>query len=59
MTIAKTITTIVIIARKRDERLMEFDEGLVELNKWLIINEYLTVLPCFPNFVELYGIINF
>ena len=33
MTIAKTITTIVIIARKRDERLKELDEGLVEANK--------------------------
>ncbi len=54
MTIAKTITTIVIIARKRDERLMEFDEGLVELNKWLIINEYLTVLLVFQiwNYME-------
>ncbi len=58
MTIAKTITTIVRIVRKRDERLKELDEGLVELNEWLIINEYLTVLFCFPN-LELYVIINF
>ncbi len=54
MTIAKTITTIVRIVRKRDERLMEFDEGLVELNEWLIINEYLTVLFVFQiwNYME-------
>jgi len=58
MTIAKTITTIVRIVRKRDERLKELDEGLAGVNEWLIINEYLTVLSCFPK-LELCGIINF
>ena len=54
MTIAKTITTIVRIVRKRDDRLKELNEGLVGLNEWLIINEYLIVLLVFQiwNYME-------